>query len=376
MNFNSVYGQEFLKKYFQKIIEKNKIPHTLLFAGNTGYGTLSMAWALANELLCSGKVNCEKRIKKIIHPDLHFVFPTVSKKEISKPDSAFFLNQWREFLISNPYGDYHDWLKYLEAENQQGAIRVKDAENIIHKTLVKPYEGDYKIFVIWMAEKMNQETYNKLLKILEEPPEDTKFILIAENPEQILPTVLSRCQIHYFHPISYKTIEDYLIKEKKIASNDARKIAYQSNGDWNLVSKLLSQKPIEEDYKQAFVEWVRMAFLAKKSKKSVIGLINWSEKMAGLGREEQKYFLKFVSEVFRQALMINYGNPQLNYLNFSDTKFELSKLSPYIHGNNIEDIINNIENATSYIERNANSKLIFINLSLLLTKLIHKKEIH
>ncbi len=373
MDFDSIPGQEFLKDYFQKIIEKKNIPQTQLFAGKTGYGTLAAAWAFANKLLCNKKNNCRSKVTKIIHPDLHFIFPTISRKNLSKPDSDAFMMQWREFLMENPYGNYHDWLKYLNAENQQAIIRVKDAENIIHKTLVKPYEADYKVFIIWMAEKMNNETYNKLLKILEEPPADTKFILIAENTALILPTVLSRCQVHQFKPIAFQTIEEELIK-KGLTSNEAKKIAYQSNGDWNEVLKLIVNKQDDKKYKEAFIEWVRTAFQAKKSKKSVAHLIEWSEKMATLGREEQKYFLNFVSEVFRQALLINYNNPELNFLDFSQQNFDLKKLAPYIHSNNIEEIISNLEKASKNIERNANSKLIFINLSLLLTKLIHKKE--
>ena len=372
MNFSSIPGQDFLKSYFQKTLEKKNIPHTLLFSGKTGYGTLAMAWAFANKLLCKEQNNCQNKVKKIIHPDLHFIFPTVSRKDLSKPDSDAFLPQWRTFLSENTYGDYHDWLRYLDAENQQAMIRVKDAENIIHKTLVKPYEADFKIFIIWMAEKMNNETYNKLLKVFEEPPADTKFILIAENTNLILPTVLSRCQVHQFKPIAYQVIEKKLM-EQGFSSTEAKKIAYQSNGDWNQVIKLMENKSEDHKYKEAFIEWVRTAFQAKKSKKSVAQLINWSEKMATLGREEQKYFLNFVSEIFRQALLINYNNPELNFLDFAQQNFDLKKFAPYIHGNNIEEIINNIEDASKNIERNANSKLIFINLSLLLTKLIHKK---
>jgi len=372
MNFSSIPGQDFLKSYFQKTLEKKNIPHTLLFSGKTGYGTLAMAWAFANKLLCKEQNNCQNKVKKIIHPDLHFIFPTVSRKDLSKPDSDAFLPQWRTFLSENPYGDYHDWLRYLDAENQQAMIRVKDAENIIHKTLVKPYEADFKIFIIWMAEKMNNETYNKLLKVFEEPPADTKFILIAENTNLILPTVLSRCQVHQFKPIAYQVIEKKLM-EQGFSSTDAKKIAYQSNGDWNQVIKLMENKSEDHKYKEAFIEWVRTAFQAKKSKKAVAQLINWSEKMATLGREEQKYFLNFVLEIFRQALLINYNNPELNFLDFAQQNFDLKKFAPYIHGNNIEEIINNIEDASKNIERNANSKLIFINLSLLLTKLIHKK---
>jgi DNA polymerase-3 subunit delta' len=374
MNFDEIIGQDFLKKYFKKIIEQNKIPGAQLFVGDSGAGTLPMAWAFANELLCKNNPQCEGKVSKIIHPDLFFIFPSITGSSGSNTESQQLLPQFREFLRTSPYGSYYHWLQYLNAENKQGMIRVKDAENIIKKTFVKPYEGDYKVFIIWMAEKMNNETNNKLLKILEEPPTDTKFILIAENTENILPTVLSRCQIHYFNPIPASTIQNKLI-ELGVEEKKALKIAKQSNGSWTKALEILNKNESEETFQKDFVEWVRTAFMAKKKKSSVHQLINWSEKMASKGREEQKYFLSFVLEIFRQAMMINYGNQQLQYIDMSAVNFDINKLAPFIHNNNIEDIFKLIEKASYSIERNANAKLVFMNLSLSLTKLIHKKEL-
>ncbi len=374
MQFDDIVGQDFLKKYFKKTIQKNRIPGAQLFVGESGYGTLPMAWAYASELLCKNNPNCIEKVSRFIHPDLFFIFPSITGTSAANTESSQFLPQFREFLQENPYGTYYEWLQHLNAENKQGLIRVKDAESIIKKTFVKAYEGDYKVFIIWMAEKMNTETNNKLLKILEEPPADTKFILIAENTENILPTVLSRCQIHRFNPIPSSVIQEKLI-EKGVEEKKALKIAKQANGNWSRAMELTKESLFEYAFQRDFVEWVRTAFMAKKNKTSIQKLIAWSEKMAVKGREEQKFFLQYVMEIFRQALMINYGNPQLQYIDMSHIPFDLHKLAPFIHGSNIEEIHQLIEKAIYSIERNANSKLVFLNLSLSLTKLIHKKEV-
>ncbi len=374
MNFDSVIGQAFLKDYLKKIIASGRVPHTQLFVGEEGTGTLPMAWAFANELLCGDRLICQNKVKKLIHPDLHFVFPTVTTPGIKKPDSESFLPQWREFLTTNPYAGLYDWMQFLDVANKQGQIRVADAEHIIKKAAVKPFEADYKIFIIWMVEKMNMETANKLLKILEEPPEDTKFILIAEKTDNILPTILSRCQVHQFNLISIENIKNELINRFGLDSGQAVKVAHQSNGSWHKALQLAQNENTDDAFQKLFIEWVRVAFSSKKNKHAIRQLISWSEKMAGTGRETQKQFLEFALETFRQALMINYQTPSLVYYDFTQNGFELRKLAPFIHSNNIGDIYKTITDAIYHIERNANAKVVFLELSINLTKFIHKKE--
>jgi len=374
MDFKDIIGQDFLKKYFQKIIENDKIPHTQLFVGKEGSGTLSMALAFAQKLLCSDNLNCINKVRKLIHPDLHFVFPTVTTERIKKPDSDSFLNEWRSFVTTQSYGSLYDWMKHLEVANKQGIIRVADAENVIKKVAVKPYEADYKVFIIWQVEKMNNETANKLLKILEEPPEDTKFILISESTEEILPTILSRCQVHHFNPIPVAQIKQKLIEKFDLNQEDALKIAHQANGNWNKALQLAQSENSDNDFQKLFIDWVRIAFSAKNNKQSIRKLINWAEQMSGLGRETQKQFLEFAMESFRQALLINYQNPDLSYYDFSVNNFDLNKFAPFVHSANIEDIYQKITESIYHIERNANPKIIFLDLSINLTKLIHKTE--
>lgn len=374
MNFNQIIGQDFLKDYFKKAINNNRIAHTQLFVGDEGTGTLPMAWAFATELLCNGDENCQRTMGKLIHPDLHFVFPSAVTDRVKKPDSEQLLNEWRAFLLKNPYAGLFDWMKHLEVANKQGIIRVVDAENVIKKVAVKPYNAPYKVFIIWMIEKMNNETANKLLKILEEPPEDTKFILIAEKTDMVLPTILSRCQVHHFNPISVAQISQKLISDYQLSEEKALKIAHQSNGNWHRALQLQTEDSNDEVFQKAFITWVRVAFSAKSNKQAIQKLIKWSEEMASTGREAQKQFLQFALETFRQSLHINYQNKNLAYYDFSKLGFELQKLAPFIHSSNIEAIYKTITDATYHIERNANPKLIFLDLSITLTKLIHQKE--
>jgi len=374
MRFNDIIGQEFLKNYFQKIIASGRIPNTQLFVGDEGTGTLPMAWAFARELLCKQNSNCHHKVDKLIHPDLHFVFPTATTDSIKKPDSDAFLSPWREFLIQNPYGNLYNWMQFLNVANKQGIIRVTDAEHILQKAAIKPYEANYKVIIIWRIEKMNNETANKLLKILEEPPEDTKFILIAEHTDTVLPTILSRCQVHHFNPIPIGVLTENLINKYHLSNEEALKIAHKANGNWQKAISSLQDNETEDTFQKLFIEWVRVAFSAKKDKQAIRKLISWSEKMASAGRETQKRFLTFALETFRQSMWINYQSKDLAFLDFSKNNFDLNKLAPFIHSNNIESIYKTITESIYHIERNANPKLIFLNLSINLTKFIHSKE--
>ena len=374
MDFNAIIGQDFLKNYFKKIIASERVPHTQLFVGKKGTGTLPMALAFANELLCKQQDNCAHKIDKLIHPDLHFVYPTVTTDSIKKPDSDSFLSEWRQFLWQNPYAGLYNWMQFLEVANKQGIIRVTDAENILKKVAVKPYEADYKVIIIWMIEKMNNETANKLLKILEEPPEDTKFILIAEKTDEILPTILSRCQMHHFNPIPIEILILNLSEKFQLSQEQATKIAHQANGSWLKAMQLARETNSDDIFQKWFIEWVRVAFSAKKDKSAIRKLIAWSEKIAGTGRESQKQFLDFAINTFRQALLINYQNKDLAYFDFSVNNFDLNKLAPFVHNNNIQPIYKSLTNALYHIERNANPKIIFLDLSINLTKFLHISE--
>jgi len=375
MDFKDIVGQDFLKDYFQKTIAKNRIPNTQMFVGKEGTGTLAMAWAFAGELLCGNNENCRHKVKKLIHPDLHFIFPSITRDHIRKPSSEDFINEWREFLSVHPYQSLFDWHRHLNVGNKQGEIRVTDAENIAKKVSVKPYEASYKVFIIWMAEKMNLNTANKLLKILEEPPEDTKFILITRKTDDILDTILSRCQIHHFNAIPIEKIKEKIKEIYSFEEDKALKIAHQSNGNWNKALELAKENNSDDEFQKLFINWVRIAFSAKNNKQAIRKLIEWSEDLSTKGREFQKRFLNFALQTFRQALLINYQNNDLAYFDFSKNGFDLNKLAPFVHSKNIQGIYESLTQATYHIERNANPKISFLDLSIKLTRLIHQKEV-
>ena len=382
MLFSQILGQEYLKNHLTKSASSGRIPHAQLFVGPEGCGTLAMAIAYAQYVLCqnvdgentNGNESCNLKFNSISHPDLHFIFPTVTTEDVkTKPKSVDFMADWRQFVAGNPYGGLFDWYKILGVQNKQGEIRVDDAQEILKSLSLKSYEGGYKMVIVWMAEKMNVTASNKLLKLLEEPPEKTVFILIAENEEDIIQTILSRCQVLHFGGLSEKVIADNLILKENIEASLADKIAHQSQGNYNKALLLLDEESEELPFEEWFVSWVRAAFRAKGNAEAIQDLILWSEQIAGLGRETQKKFLNFCIDMFRQALMLNYETKKLVYMETKVPKFQLENFAPFVNGNNINDIFKELSEAMYHIERNGNAKIILTDLSIKLTRLIHKK---
>ena len=377
MQFSKVLGQEYIKNHLIKSVDLGRIPHAQLFIGPEGSGTLSTAIAYSQYILCNSSQgqneSCILKFEKISHPDLHFIYPTVSTEEVKqKPKSIDFIADWRQFVIENPYGGLFDWYAKLGVQNKQGEIRVDDAQEILKSLSLKSYEGGYKIMIIWMADKMNIAASNKLLKLLEEPPEKTVFILISENEEDIIQTIRSRCQITQFNGLSEQLIADVLIEKEQIDSKTALKIAHQSQGNYNKALHLLHDDDASP-FEQWFVTWVRAAFKAKGNAAAIQDLIEWSEQIATLGRETQKKFLQFCIEMFRQALLLNYEAKKLVYIETKVEKFKLENFAPFVNGNNINEIFKELSDAMYHIERNGNAKIILTDLSIKLTRLIHKK---
>ena len=382
MQFSEILGQEHIKSHLTKSADTGRIPHAQLFVGPEGSGTLPMAIAYAQYLICNNQnaenngsnEACNIKFQKTAHPDLHFIFPTVSTDEVkTKPKSIDFIVEWRQFLEKNKYGSLFDWYQVLGVKNKQGEIRVDDSQEILKLLALKSYEGGYKIMIIWMADKLNIAASNKLLKLLEEPTDKTVFILIAENEEDIIQTIRSRCQVLHFNGLPEKVIADSLISNENIDSKIAHKIAHQAQGNYNKALQLLQPDSETTFFEKWFVDWVRAAFRAKGNAAAIQDLIQWSEQIAGLGRETQKKFLHFCIDMFRQALLLNYQTPDLVYIEPQVEKFKLENFAPFVNGNNINDIFKELSDAMYHIERNGNAKIILTDLSIKLTRLIHKK---
>jgi DNA polymerase-3 subunit delta' len=383
MLFSEVLGQTHIKNHLTRSVDEGRIAHAQLFVGPEGSGTLPMAVAYAQYILCNntngentgGDESCNLKFKSFSHPDLHFAFPvTTSDKVKSKPVSNFYMEEWRQLLDQQPYGNLFDWYKLLGVDNKQGQIGVDEATEIVKSLSLKSYEGGYKVMIVWMAEKINTSAANKLLKLIEEPPEKTIFILITEDEEQIINTILSRCQILHFPPLAEEVISDALVENYHIEKSVASKIAHQANGNYNKACDLIYQDSEDIQFEKWFVFWVRSAFKAKGNKKAIHDLISWSEEITKTGRETQKKFLAFCLNYFRQALLLNYNASDLVYLEPRSENFQIEKFAPFVHDTNIMEISNELQEAIYHIERNGNSKIILTDLSIKLTRLLHKKS--
>ncbi|MGB7842309.1 MAG: DNA polymerase III subunit delta' [Salinimicrobium sp.] len=382
MLFSEVLGLPHIKNHLTTTADNGRIPHAQLFVGPAGSGTLPMAIAYAQYVLCrntgaennTGSDSCNLKMNKLSHPDLHFAFPVANNDKIKKnPVSSNFLEEWRQFLQQNPYGSLYDWYQKLGIENKQGQIGVNEAQEVVKSLSLKSYEGGFKVMIIWMADKMNTSAANKLLKLIEEPPNETLFILITEEEENIIQTIRSRCQTLSFPPLNEAVIAEGLMNKENCDRAKALTVAHRANGSFTKALHLLEQNSGEEQFEEWFVTWVRSAFKAKGNKAAIGDLISWSETIAATGRESQKKFLLFCLDFFRQALLQNYKTTDLVFMEPQVKGFELKKFAPFINGNNIMGITAELEDAIFHIERNGNAKIILTDLSIKLTRLLHKK---
>lgn len=378
MHFPEVLGQEAIKSRLKTAIASNHLAHAQLFVGAEGSGTLAMALALAREVLCSGEGLTEEqkraghlKMDHLNHPDLHFVFP-VATSDIAKtkPISDHYAAPWRTFIQTQVYGNLFDWYQLMGTEKKQGNISVEEAKDLSQKLSLKSYEGGYKVMLIWGVEKMNTAAANKILKLLEEPPEKTLFILITEDEEQLLTTIRSRCQITYFKKLQEIDIVKGLLAEGAVKQN-AKQIAVMAEGNFNKALDLFRQDSEELRFGEWFVFWVRAAFKAKGNKSAINELLNWSGEVAKSGREIQKNFLLYCLSLFREAVLIGYGLEQFQHTQIEVSNFDFKKFAPFVHEGNIEQITAALESAVYEIERNGNAKMVFTDLAISLTRLLH-----
>ncbi|WP_127023328.1 ATP-binding protein [Flagellimonas beolgyonensis] len=381
MLFKNVLGLEHIKNHLVTTADTGRVAHAQLFVGPEGSGVLPMALAYAQYLLCgnSGGENegansaCNAKCHTLTHPDLHFAFPVSNSDKVkSHAVSDHYLEEWRQFVKEQPYGNLFDWYRHIGIEKKQGQIGVDEAQDVVKKLALKSYEGGYKVLIIWMAEKMNISAANKLLKLIEEPPAKTVLLLLAEEEEQIINTIRSRCQILHFPPLAEQAIADALVN-RGANHTEAQSISQEANGNFNKALDLLHKDSEDLVFERWFVQWVRSAFKAKGNKGAIQELLLWSDEVAKTGREVQKQFLNYCLAIMRQALLLNYKTPELVHAKIRVEGFDLQKFAPFVHENNILDIVAELEKAIFHVERNGNSKLIFTDLSIKLTRLLHAK---
>ena len=380
MLFKEVLGQKKLKELLMHCVLEDRVPHAQLFLGPKGSANLALALAFAQYVTCKNKqqddscgtcTSCVKHLK-FIHPDLHFVFPVATTYNIkSKPVSKNFLSEWRSLLDENPYFSLFDWLKHIGVENKQGLISVEESVSVLKDLSLKPYESEIRIMLIWMPEKMNVQAANKLLKIIEEPPQKTLFLLVAESTENMLATVLSRTQMLKVPRHSDQEVLNY-IRNRGVEQAKAKMISNLVDGNINEALQLAEDVEDSEQNDLNFVQWMRLCFSALQVK-DIDKLVQWSEMIAKAGRENQKSFLLFASNVMRDALLKNYGVEKMMKMNVSGHNFTMKKFAPFIHAENCMEIISELNMAQLHIERNANPKILFLDTSFKIARLLHKK---
>ncbi len=372
MLFQNVIGQNDLKQKLLKEVKDQKVSHAQLFTGDSGFGTLPLALAFAQLLFCEepkendscGVCSSCIQVKDLQHPDLHFSFPTV--QGISKISDGL-ISEWREQIKEMPYFSSFDWIKRIDPKEGNPIISVFESKEIQRKLRLKSYQGGYKVLIIWMPEKMNSECSNKILKILEEPPKKTVFILVSANADLLIETIRSRCQVVQLPRIKNDTLSSHLMKVFKISEEKCKSITAFSEGNLIRAMEVAETQDGEEALKDAFITLMRSSY-----KKNVIEMMNWADSMAKEGKERQKIFLKYTLHMLRQCLVKNYMGDELVQVSTEEADF-ISKFSPFISGNNIREFMKAFDEAFYQLERNANSKILFTLLCFQSMRYLHKQ---
>jgi DNA polymerase-3 subunit delta' len=420
MLFKDVIGQENTKRHLIELVQHNRLSHALLFVGKEGSGALPLAMALAG-FVClpgslmparsdeggvgdtlfndvesaipndqekphsaprSGEIGLEpdeltqknpaySKVKDIVHPDIHFSYPVITKKTGTPPISTDYIQEWREFISANPYGNVYDWLQFIGAENKQGNITAQECNDIIRKLNLKSFESEYKILIVWMPEYLGNEG-NKLLKLIEEPPPNTLFILVTENESQILPTILSRTQLVRIPALETDEIAAALVERSKIPVDQARKIASVADGNFREALQLTQQSG--EDWETLLRDWLNAIL-----KTGPLAQVKWVEEISKLGRERQKQFLRYCNHLLEQAIKLRIMDTStLDRPGFSmpDNERDFAgRLNQIADISQQKAIVEELDKASYYIERNAHAKMLFHALTIKLYHIIANRRL-
>lgn len=397
MQFKDIIGQQVLKKELPELMQDNRLAHALIFLGKEGNGALSLALAFAQFVVCE-KVNGKKftagepslfggdaadkpshatescgvcaaclKAQQYVHPDIHFSYPVVTKKSGTPPLSTDYITEWRDFVKGYPYGNIYDWLQFIGAENKQGNITANECNDIIRKLSLKSFESEYKILIMWLPEYLGNEG-NKLLKLIEEPPANTLFILVAENESLVLQTIVSRCQLVKVPMLETEDIEQALIHRNKTEPHIARQVASVSEGNYREALQLVQHA--DEDWQSLLRDWLNAIM-----KTGPIAQVKWVDEISKMGREKQKQFLRYFNHLLQQAIrlrVLSQLTEELNALPDKDRDFA-QRLNKIASIEQQQAIIEELDQAAYYIERNANGKMLFNALTIKLYHIIQDK---
>jgi DNA polymerase-3 subunit delta' len=373
MLFKDVVGQESLKKRLIQSVQDERISHAQLFSGPSGTGKIGMAIAYAQYISCKNRSETDScgvcsschKYNKLAHPDLHFVFPIFNPKG-QKPVSDDFLPQWREMVLKNPYFDLGDWLQFIEAENAQGLIYERESDSIYKKLNLKSFESEFKVMIIWLPEKMHIACSNKLLKLIEEPPNKTLFILITEDEEAVITTIRSRAQLIKFPFIDNDSIRKALLEIEDVNPDLVPDAVHLANGNFIKAKSFINPSEDEQFYFQKFQEMMRQAY-----KREVLAQISWAEEMARIGRDKQKAFFAFALRLIREYFIMNMKRNNMVYLNQEEKKWG-KQFAPFINERNITAFFNEFELSIKHISMNGNPRIIFLDTALRMVRLIKR----
>ena len=375
MQFKEVVGHKNIKEKLIHTIKENRVSHAQLFLGPEGSGSLALAIAYAQYLSCDNKQENDScggcpsclKFQKLVHPDLHFVFPVATSKAITKdPVSDDYIALWRATIIENPYFNQSKWYEIIEIENKQGIISKNESYEIIKKLNLKTFESEYKIMIIWLPEKMNAFSANKLLKLIEEPPEKTLFLLVSENSEQMLPTILSRTQLIKIPKIDNDSMRTNLCDNFELSFDEANDIVHLANGNYFEAQNLINSAD-EDNYNfEQFTTLMRLSYQRK-----IIEIVAWVDEISRLGREKQKSLLVYSIRLVRENFMLNIQRKEIVYLTKKEFGFS-EKFSQFIDNDNVTQIYEAFNRAHADISMNAYNKIVFLDLALKIIKLIKK----
>ncbi|MDF2193587.1 DNA polymerase III subunit delta' [Paraflavitalea sp. CAU 1676] len=401
MSFKDIIGQQDTKEHLAGMVQHNRLSHALLFLGKEGNGSLPLAISFAQYIVCE-KVNGKKdaaqagpslfgeapevdahalkttlmdacgvcpscqKAQQLVHPDIHFSYPVIPRKAGDKPISSDYITEWREFLNEQPYGNSYDWLQFIGAENKQGNITAYECNEIIRKLNLKSFESGFKVLILWMPEYLGNEG-NKLLKLIEEPPPDTLFILVAENESQILATILSRTQLVKIPALTTEAITEALISKVNCSEEQARPVASIAAGNYREALHLI--RHAGEDWQALLREWLNAIL-----KNGPVSQVKWIEDISKLGREKQKQFLLYFNHLLEQAIRLQAMGPNAVYMPDTERDFaaRLNKIAGFEQQ---EAIIEELDRSAYFIERNANAKMLFLALTIKLYHIIAHKQV-
>ena len=378
MLFKEIIGNNSVKKQLIEAVRNNRISHAQLFSGKSGSAKLALALAYAQFLNCENRTAVDScgicssclKFNNLSHPDLHLVIPVLKTKEVQKPVSDHFIGKWRDFITNNYYGSLNGWIDSFGTENktgQQGTIYKDEAINIHKKLSLKNYEAEYRVVLIWMPERMNLEVSNKLLKLFEEPPKGTIFLLITENTNQLLPTIISRLQTIKIADFTAEDIVNHF-GEQALSLEKAKQLRNLTNADLGKITQILEEKEGELDLFSDFSVWMRLTY-----KMDVQGISKWVDNLSLKGRKQQNLFLSYAIKMVRECLIYNFASDTLLKTNENEFAF-LTKFSPFIHEENSVMITEKLEESIKAINRNANAKILFFELSLQMVKFLRLKR--